>query len=204
MSAVHRMHNLMGGTDEQWATVNVLHDESMGLGQRVADGVARNVGSWRFILTQSFLLACWLFANAYLVFHNFEVSGFNFKAWDPYPFILLNLMLSFQAAYTAPFILMSQNRQADKDRVAAEHDFHINISAEARVRAILEHLKAQDDCILSVLRRLEALHGIGPDAAQMAAEESLRSVVRREAELVSRTVKSEEKAAGIDDGPGAT
>ena len=143
MSAVQRMHKLMGGTDEEWATVNALHDDSMTLGQRVADTVARNFGSWRFILIQSSLLACWLFANVYLVFHNYEANGFNFKAWDPYPFILLNLMLSFQAAYNAPFILMSQKRQADKDRIAAEHDFHINISAEARVRAILAHLKAQ-------------------------------------------------------------
>lgn len=198
MNAVQRMHKLMGGTDEEWATVNALHDDSMTLGQRVADGVARNVGSWRFILIQSSLLALWLFANVYLIFHNYEANGFNFKAWDPYPFILLNLMLSFQAAYTAPFILMSQNRQADKDRIAAEHDFHINISAEARVRAILAHLKAQDDVILAILRRLEALHGVSPDAAQVVAEESLKSVAQREGELVKQTVKTEEKAAGID------
>jgi uncharacterized membrane protein len=199
MSAVQRMHKLMGGTDEAWATVNALHDDSMTLGQRVADTVARNFGSWRFILIQSSLLACWLFANVYLVFHNYEANGFNFKAWDPYPFILLNLMLSFQAAYTAPFILMSQKRQADKDRIAAEHDFHINISAEARVRAILAHLKAQvTSFILAILRRLEALHGVSPDAAQIVAEESLRSVAECEAELVKQTVTTEEKAAGID------
>jgi uncharacterized membrane protein len=198
MIAVQQMHKLMGGSDEDWASVNTVHDESMTLGQRVADTVARNVGSWRFILIQSFLLSCWLFANVYLVFHNYQANGLNFKAWDPYPFILLNLMLSFQAAYTAPFILMSQNRQADKDRIAAEHDYHINISSEARVRAILTHLKAQDDVILAILRRLEALHGVSPDAAQMAAEETLRSVAERESRLVSRHVKAEEEKAGID------
>jgi uncharacterized membrane protein len=198
MNAVQRMHQLMGGSDEDWASVNSVHDESMTLGQRVADTVARNVGSWRFILIQSFLLGCWLFANSYLAFHEYQAYGFNFKSWDPYPFILLNLMLSFQAAYTAPFILMSQNRQADKDRIAAEHDYHINISSEARVRAILAHLKAQDDVILAILRRLEALHGVSPDAAQIAAEEALRSVAQREARLVTRQVKAEEEKAGID------
>jgi uncharacterized membrane protein len=198
MNAVQRMHQLMGGSDEDWASINAVHDESMTLGQRVADTVARNVGSWRFILIQSFLLACWLFANSYLAFHEYQANGFNFKSWDPYPFILLNLMLSFQAAYTAPFILMSQNRQADKDRVAAEHDYHINISAEARIRAILAHLKAQDDVILAILRRLEALHGVSPDAAQNAAEEALRSVAISEDRLVSSQVKAEEEKAGID------
>jgi uncharacterized membrane protein len=198
MNAVQRMHQLMGGSDEDWASVNSVHDESMTLGQRVADTVARNVGSWRFILIQSFLLACWLFANSYLAFHEYQAYGFNFKSWDPYPFILLNLMLSFQAAYTAPFILMSQNRQADKDRIAAEHDYHINISSEARVRAILTHLKAQDDVILAILRRLEALHGVSPDAAQIAAEEALRGAAQREARLVTRQVKAEEEKAGID------
>ena len=195
--AVQRMHKLMGGTDEEWATVNVLHDESMTLGQRVADSVARNVGSWRFILIQSSLLALWLFANSYLAFHDYRQFGFNFKSWDPYPFILLNLALSFQAAYTAPFILMSQNRQSDKDRIAAEHDFHINISSEARIRAVLDHLKAQDDVILAILRRLEAVGGVAPDEAQIVAEKKLREVAAREERLVRRNVKQEEQEAGL-------
>jgi uncharacterized membrane protein len=197
MPAVRRMHNLMGGSDEEWATVNVLHDESMTPGQRVADSVARNVGSWRFILIQSTLLGLWLFANVYLVFHDYQQFGVNFKAWDPYPFILLNLMLSFQAAYTAPFILMSQNRQADKDRIAAEHDFHINISSEARIRAVLDHLKAQDDVILAILRRIETVRGVAPDEAQIAAEKRLREVAAREDRVVRRTVSREEKEAGL-------
>jgi hypothetical protein len=77
------------------------------LGERLSDLVAAIVGSWRFILIQSGLLLAWLIANITL-------GG---GAWDPYPFILLNLMLSFQAAYTAPIIMMSQNRQADIDRL---------------------------------------------------------------------------------------
>ena len=82
------------------------------LGERVADAVSQTMGSWRFVITQSTFLAIWLVINAS-----------QHWAWDPYPFILLNLMLSFQAAYTAPIIMMSQNRQADIDRVKAS-DLH--------------------------------------------------------------------------------
>ncbi len=83
------------------------------LGERLSDLVAATVGSWRFILIQSGLLVVWLIANVAL-------GG---GAWDPYPFILLNLMLSFQAAYTAPIIMMSQNRQADVDRIRSIADY---------------------------------------------------------------------------------
>src|SRR5438445_8387554 len=125
--------------------VNELHDESMTSGQKVADAVARNVGSWRFVIIQSFILGGWIVTNLLLAAQQYRLYGLNIRAWDPAPFILLNLFLSFQAAYTAPFIMMSQNRQADKDRIAAEHDYHVNIRSEATVRAVLEHLKAQDD-----------------------------------------------------------
>src|SRR3546814_13627010 len=79
-------------------------------GQRIADLVASAVGSWRFIIVQSVLLGAWIVGNA--------ITGHT--AWDPFPFILLNLLLSFQAAYTAPVIMMSQNRQAALDRQHAE------------------------------------------------------------------------------------
>jgi len=81
-------------------------------GERLADQFSITIGSWRFVSTQSVLLITWLLINAMTTF-----------AWDPYPFILLNLMLSFQAAYTAPIIMMSQNRQADVDRVKS-FDLH--------------------------------------------------------------------------------
>jgi len=83
--------------------------------------VAETVGSWRFIIIQSILLTLWILFNILAVI----------KHWDPYPFILLNLMLSFQAAYTAPIIMMmSQNRQSDMDRERAEHDYQVNVKAE--------------------------------------------------------------------------
>lgn len=118
------------------------------LGNRVADLVAAVVGSWRFILIQSGLLLAWLAGNA--------LSGRD--AWDPYPFILLNLLLSFQAAYTAPIIMMSQNRQAEIDRERAENDYKINIKAELEIELLhqkIDLLREQE--ILALTRAVEAL-----------------------------------------------
>ncbi len=169
-------------------SVNELHDESLSFGQRIADGVARNMGSWRFILIQSSILTLWILFNA---------AELIFKPWDPYPFILLNLMLSFQAAYAAPFIMMSQNRQADKDRLAAEHDYCVNIRAEARVRAVLNHLQSQDDLMLAILRQLEDIHGIAPNPQQRLAEEHLAETRRTEESWLENTVRLEEEKLGL-------
>ena len=95
-------------------------------GQRIADTVAATMGSWTFIIIQSVMLAFWIFLN---------VTAYVQK-WDPYPFILLNLALSFQAAYAAPFIMMSQNRQQDIDRRSAEEDYRINIKAELEIELL--------------------------------------------------------------------
>lgn len=91
------------------------------LGERVADGVAASVGSWPFILIQSSVLAIWVLANGLLI-----RDWLGGRPFDPYPFILLNLVLSFQAAYTGPIVLMSQNRQTAKDRDEAEHDYDVD------------------------------------------------------------------------------
>ena len=80
--------------------------------------------------------------------------------WDPYPFILLNLALSFQAAYAAPIIMMSQNRQAAKDRLMAEQDYEINLKAEEELKAIMNHLEQQDEVMLDILRRMEGQHQV--------------------------------------------
>lgn len=100
------------------------------LGDRVADQVAATMGSWRFIIIQTVLLAIWVVLNitAYL------------QHWDPYPFILLNLMLSFQAAYSAPIIMMSQNRQATIDRQDAKHDYEVNMKAELEIELLHDKL----------------------------------------------------------------
>ena len=99
-----------------------LHDEKRTFGQRLADRAAAEIGSWRFLIAQTVLFAVWIALNALMVA----------LRWDPYPFILLNLCLSFQAAYTGPVLLLSQNRQEQRDRLQAAHDFRINkASAEA-------------------------------------------------------------------------
>lgn len=123
-------------------------------GQRMADGVTSTIGSWRFIIIQSVLLACWMAGNAW----------FGHNAWDPYPFILLNLLLSFQAAYTAPAIMMSQTRQSDMDRKRAENDFEINVKAELEIELLHEkidllkeeEIQALTEAIRTLTARLDA------------------------------------------------
>jgi uncharacterized membrane protein len=109
-------------------------------GQRIADTVAATMGSWKFIIIQSVILIFWIALN---------VTAYV-QQWDPYPFILLNLALSFQAAYAAPFIMMSQNRQQDIDRKSAENDYQINIKAELEIELL--HQK------IDQLRETEVLH----------------------------------------------
>jgi uncharacterized membrane protein len=132
--------------------VNEAVDTRKTFGQKVADKVAEIVGSWPFIIIQSFILICWIVANVYLALHP-EVL----KAFDPYPFILLNLMLSFQAAYTGPIVMMSQNRQSEKDRLVAQSDFQCNQTAEEEIRLLMEHLKHQDEIMLGMMKMIEGL-----------------------------------------------
>src|SRR6266581_8673913 len=115
-------------------------EEHLSLGQRIADRVAETMGSWTFIIIQSTILLFWIVLNV--------VAYMNH--WDPYPFILLNLGLSFQAAYAAPIIMMSQNRQADIDRRHAEHDYRINVKSEKEICTIIKHLESQKEVILKM------------------------------------------------------
>ncbi|MBU3620010.1 DUF1003 domain-containing protein [Polynucleobacter sp. CS-Odin-A6] len=105
-----------------------VSDEVLGLttGQKISDVVAKMVGSWKFIIIQSICILAWISYN----------SINNGNTWDPYPFILLNLMLSFQAAYTAPAIMMSQNRLSEIDRQQASNDFEINVKAELEIELL--------------------------------------------------------------------
>jgi uncharacterized membrane protein len=90
--------------------------------------VAEIIGSWRFIIIQSTLLAVWIALN---------ITAYVYR-WDPYPFILLNLALSFQAAYAAPIIMMSQNRQSEKDHLQAKNDYEVNLKAELEIMQLHE------------------------------------------------------------------
>jgi len=100
-------------------------------GQRAADKLAKWAGSWTFILSFLILLGLWITANIYMWVN----------AWDPYPFILLNLILSCVAALQAPVILMSQNRQSQKDRIKIEYDARVNRKAERGIEQILRELE---------------------------------------------------------------
>lgn len=123
-------------------------------GQRVSDAVAEVVGSWKFIIIQSALLVLWIMVNL--------LAWVNH--WDPYPFILLNLMLSFQAAFTAPIIMMSQNRQNSIDRQKAENDYSVNVKAELEIEQLhdkIDLLRTQEikqllDIIQSLEKKLDA------------------------------------------------
>ena len=111
-------------------------DEAMTFGQRLADRVAEIGGSWGFIIGFGIFLAIWAALNSLLLTHG------GLKPFDPYPFIFLNLILSMVAAIQAPVIMMSQNRQATKDRAAAEHDYEVNLKAELEILALHEKLDA--------------------------------------------------------------
>ena len=154
----HEHKNLLEGIHFKFPTfkhehppvidVNQVADERLTVGQRIADGVAATMGSWRFIITQSCILVAWLVLNS--------LAWINH--WDNYPFILLNLALSFEAAYAAPIIMMSQNRQATKDRIMVESDYHCNTKSEEETRNIMEHLDHQDTVLLQLVKRIEEQH----------------------------------------------
>jgi uncharacterized membrane protein len=129
--------------------VNDIAEEHYTLGQRVADKVASGMGSWQFIIGQSVVLALWAILNS--------VAWWAWK-WDAYPFIAMNLLLSCQAAYAAPVIMMSQNRQAEKDRLTAQNDYQTDMKGEVEIRNLMEHLDHQDTLIFQIIQRLEAQH----------------------------------------------
>jgi uncharacterized membrane protein len=111
-------------------------DDDATFGQRAADAVARFGGSWTFIGVFALVLVCWVLLNSWLL-----LRGGN-KPFDPFPYILLNLFLSMLASIQAPVILMSQNRQAEKDRINARNDYEVNLKAELEIMALHEKIDA--------------------------------------------------------------
>ena len=143
-----RLHTMDGVLHRMVSrNANEVDEEQLTFGQRIADTVADTMGSWPFIIVQSTLLAGWITLNA--------TAWINH--WDPYPFILLNLMLSFQAAYAAPFIMMSQNRQASKDRIAAEIDHQVNQKAELEVGLLIQRMNDMEQQISENQREIKGL-----------------------------------------------
>ena len=131
-------------TLSQVVSRNVIEEaeENLTMGERVADKVATFGGSWTFIGSFSFLMAVWMTYNA--VAHGF----------DPFPFILLNLMLSTLAALQAPIIMMSQNRQATKDKALAENDYKVNLKSETGIDRMLKTQAEMTAHLLLIERRL--------------------------------------------------
>ncbi len=124
------------------------HKESYTTGQRIADAVANGMGSWSFIIIQTAFVIVWMALN---------VIGF-ISHWDVYPFILLNLIFSTQAAYAAPIIMMAQNRQSERDRVQAQEDFDTNVAAKKEIEALQIHLSAiEADKLDKIIKMLEKM-----------------------------------------------
>jgi len=125
------------------------HAETLKMGDRLADSVANGMGSWRFIILQSIFVIIWM---------AFNVIGF-INHWDAYPFILLNLIFSTQAAYAAPIIMMSQNRQSQRDRIQAQEDYQTNIDAKKEIEALqiqIRNLELQKlDRIIKMLEEMK-------------------------------------------------
>jgi uncharacterized membrane protein len=125
------------------------HTETLSFGNRIADTVANGMGSWRFIIIQTIMVAAWMILN---------VVGFMHH-WDVYPFILLNLLFSTQAAYAAPIIMMSQNRQSERDRIQAQADYTTNIEAKEEIEALAKQLNKLEveklDKIIAMLQELK-------------------------------------------------
>jgi uncharacterized membrane protein len=125
------------------------HVENLSFGSRLADSVARGMGSWKFIILQTILVILWMGLN---------LVGF-FYHWDVYPFILLNLLFSTQAAYAAPIIMMSQNRQNERDRLQAQADYQTNIDAKLEIEALTIKLNQLEvdklDKIIAMLEEMK-------------------------------------------------
>jgi uncharacterized membrane protein len=127
--------------------VNKAHYDDAPLGARIADRLAAGMGSWPFIITQSVLLLVWVAINYY---------GLFVKRWDVYPFILLNLLLSLQATYAGPIVLLAGNRQSQKDRITLEHAADEADKGEEHITRILIEIKKNTDLTLQILKELEA------------------------------------------------
>lgn len=125
--------NSLGKQDLLSENVNIEFDEGLTFGERVADKIAKFGGSWTFIIFFMVVLVSWMAINSFQLLRG--------EPFDPYPFILLNLVLSCLAAIQAPIIMMSQNRQSSKDRLSQESDYQINLKSELQIRQLNTRLE---------------------------------------------------------------
>jgi uncharacterized membrane protein len=126
------------------------HAASFKFGDRLADFVAKMMGSWTFIIVQTIIVICWMGLNVFAYIAH----------WDPYPYILLNLLFSTQAAYAAPIIMMAQNRQNERDRIQANEDYQTNIEAKKEIEELqlrLNKIESEKlDKIISLLEEMSS------------------------------------------------
>ncbi len=126
------------------------HTDKLDFWQRLSDGVANSMGSWKFIIIQTIIVLMWMSLN---------IIGWSYH-WDVYPFILLNLLFSTQAAYAAPIIMMAQNRQSDRDRTHAEADYNTNLEAKKEIEALQKQLNSIEiEKLDKIIRLLENKNG---------------------------------------------
>jgi len=134
---------------EHSKTWHDTHKESSTFGQRLADKVANEMGSWRFIIIQTIIVVLWMTLN---------VIAFV-SHWDIYPYVLLNLVFSTQAAYAAPIIMMAQNRQSERDRAQATSDYKTNVAAKKEIEELMQRLDNIEieklDKIIMMLEKLD-------------------------------------------------
>jgi CRP/FNR family cyclic AMP-dependent transcriptional regulator len=139
--------------------INVEMEERSTIGQRVADRVASFGGSWTFIIIYVSFLAAWIGLNTFVLVHYGHGEGG--AQYDPYPYILLNLMLSMTAALQAPIIMMSQNRAAEKDRLAAEQDFKVNLKSELMLEELMRKSQGREAQIGQLVELVKDLRSPG-------------------------------------------
>jgi uncharacterized membrane protein len=144
----HRKLNV----DDHQHPVNVLHHDEATFGEKLADKISAGIGSWTFLIVQSFLVVCWVLGNIILTIIQRESNH-----WDPYPFILLNLLFSVQAAYTGPVLLLAGNRQSQKDRLTLEHAAYEADKADEQNVEILKAIEHNTEVTLQILKHVESM-----------------------------------------------
>ena len=120
-------------------------DKRTTLASRVAEDFARIVGSWTFVFVQIVIMGVWIALNALAIINH----------WDSYPFQLLNLVLVFEAVVWASLVLMALTRQAERERLRAQHDYELDVKAEEELKALMNHLMHQDEILLQIVNRLD-------------------------------------------------
>ncbi len=141
------LHHRKLNPDDHKHPVNVVHHDEATFGEKLADTIAAGIGSWTFLIIQTCAVLLWLTLN---------IIGFM-SHWDPFPFILLNLLFSVQAAYTGPVLLLAGNRQSQKDRLTLEHAAYEADKADEQNVEILKAIEKNTEVTLSILRHVEIL-----------------------------------------------